>query len=71
MFSSGQEGNRLVIIYEDNGTGIEYNDKEKIFQRGVGKNTGLGLFVSRDILAITGSRSGRLVCREKVHGSRY
>lgn len=53
-FSSGQEGNRLVIIYEDNGTGIEYDDKEKIFQRGVGKNTGLGLFVSRDILAITG-----------------
>jgi two-component system CheB/CheR fusion protein len=29
-------------------------EKEKIFERGYGKNTGLGLFLSRDILDITG-----------------
>jgi signal transduction histidine kinase len=27
---------------------------ERIFERGYGKNTGLGLFLSREILAITG-----------------
>jgi signal transduction histidine kinase len=28
--------------------------KERIFERGVGENTGLGLFLIREILAITG-----------------
>jgi signal transduction histidine kinase len=28
--------------------------KEKIFERGFGKNTGLGLFLAREILVITG-----------------
>lgn len=28
--------------------------KERIFLRGVGKNTGFGLFLSREILEITG-----------------
>jgi PAS domain S-box-containing protein len=43
-----------VIIYEDDGTGIPVEDKERIFRRGFGKHTGLGLFLSREILAITG-----------------
>ncbi len=43
-----------VVIYEDNGTGIPAEDKERIFRRGFGKHTGLGLFLSREILAITG-----------------
>lgn len=30
------------------------NEKEKIFNQGYGKNTGLGLFLSREILALTG-----------------
>ncbi len=42
-----------LIIYEDNGTGIPAEDKERIFRRGFGKHTGLGLFLSREILAIT------------------
>ena len=29
-------------------------EKEVIFERGVGKNTGLGLFLAREILALTG-----------------
>jgi signal transduction histidine kinase len=44
----------LAIVYEDDGVGIHEEDKEKIFERGFGKNTGLGLFLSREILAISG-----------------
>ena len=34
--------------------GILSADKKRLFTRGFGKNTGLGLFLSREILAITG-----------------
>jgi len=44
----------IVIIYEDNGTGISDSEKPKLFHKGFGKNTGLGLFLSREILSITG-----------------
>lgn len=44
----------LTLVYEDNGTGIPPEDKETIFERGFGKNTGLGLFLVREILDITG-----------------
>ena len=44
----------LVISVEDDGVGISDDDKRHLFERGFGKNTGLGLFLSREILAITG-----------------
>nr|WP_320161660.1 PAS domain S-box protein [uncultured Methanoregula sp.] len=44
----------LVIYFEDNGTGISEPDKKRLFKRGFGKNTGFGLFLSREILSITG-----------------
>jgi len=44
----------MKIVYEDNGRGIQGKEKEKIFMRGYGKNTGFGLFISREILSITG-----------------
>ena len=44
----------LVIVWEDNGAGIPNDEKELIFDRGYGKNTGLGLFLVREILSITG-----------------
>ena len=44
----------LVIIFEDDGIGITRKDKSRIFDRGVGQNTGLGLFLVREILSITG-----------------
>ncbi len=44
----------LVIVWEDNGVGIAPVDKERIFERGFGKNTGLGLFLVREILSLTG-----------------
>ncbi|NLD57249.1 MAG: ATP-binding protein, partial [Methanomicrobiales archaeon] len=44
----------LSIICQDDGAGIEPKAKERIFERGVGRNTGMGLFLTREILAITG-----------------
>jgi signal transduction histidine kinase len=42
------------LIVEDNGSGIPAILKKQIFERGFGKNTGFGLFLIREILAITG-----------------
>jgi signal transduction histidine kinase len=54
-FSSLQYGKGdLAIVYEDDGAGVRDTDKERIFEKGFGKNTGLGLFLSREILSITG-----------------
>ncbi|NLD56887.1 MAG: ATP-binding protein, partial [Methanomicrobiales archaeon] len=46
-------GDDLQIIIEDNGVGVPKEEKEKIFRREYFKNTGFGLFLSREILAIT------------------
>lgn len=53
-FSSQVSGPDLVIFCEDNGTGIDPNEKDNIFRKGFGKDSGLGLFLSREILSITG-----------------
>jgi signal transduction histidine kinase len=53
-FSSRESEAGLVLTYHDNGVGISADDKKKLFQKGFGKHTGLGLFLSREILAITG-----------------
>lgn len=53
-FSSKEIQDKLMIIYEDDGKGISDKDKKKIFAHGYGKNTGFGLFLSREILSITG-----------------
>jgi signal transduction histidine kinase len=48
-----RDGNN-VMVCEDDGVGVVAEEKEKIFDRGFGKNTGLGLALSREILDITG-----------------
>ena len=45
---------RLRIAWEDDGAGVPADEKEKIFDRGYGKNSGLGLFLAREILGLTG-----------------
>jgi signal transduction histidine kinase len=50
--TSREEGGALVLVFEDNGVGIP--QKDRLFTKGFGKNTGLGLFLSREILSITG-----------------
>jgi PAS domain S-box-containing protein len=52
--SSHQSGRDLVVVWEDNGTGVAADEKERIFGQGFGKNTGLGLFLIREILSLTG-----------------
>ncbi|MGD0080207.1 MAG: PAS domain S-box protein [Methanoregula sp.] len=53
-FSAQESGHDYQIVCEDDGDGIPVDLKEKIFDREFGKNTGLGLFLSREILSITG-----------------
>lgn len=49
-----EEDGTLKWIIEDDGIGIPHSQKTRIFAREVGSNTGLGLFLAREILAITG-----------------
>jgi len=53
-FFARTEGKSLVITCEDDGAGVPPEDKKHIFERGFGHHTGLGLFLSREILGITG-----------------
>jgi len=53
-FSYYLSGDDLVIVCEDNGTGIAPQEKDNIFKKGVGNDSGLGLFLIREILSITG-----------------
>jgi PAS domain S-box-containing protein len=43
-----------AIVCEDDGLGIPSDMKEKLFTKGYGKGHGFGLFLSREILSITG-----------------
>ncbi|MEI7857446.1 MAG: PAS domain-containing sensor histidine kinase [Methanomicrobiales archaeon] len=52
--TSYETGAGLVITCEDDGVGIPGDDKKYLFGQGYGKNTGLGLFLTREILSITG-----------------
>lgn len=51
--SCEQMGADLIIVYEDNGVGIDDDQKSGIFTEGFEKNSGFGLFIAREILAIT------------------
>jgi PAS domain S-box-containing protein len=53
-FLSEKYGDDLLVVCEDDGMGIARDEKDKIFERGFGRNTGYGLFLIREILAITG-----------------
>jgi len=52
--SSFNSSGDLLVVWEDNGIGIPAEEKDVIFDRGFGKNTGLGLFLVREVLALTG-----------------
>jgi PAS domain S-box-containing protein len=52
---TSEETNKgLTLIVEDDGAGITREDRPHLFTRGFGKHTGLGLFLTREILGITG-----------------
>jgi PAS domain S-box-containing protein len=44
----------LILVFSDNGPGILPTMKEKIFERHYEKKRGIGLFLAREILSITG-----------------
>ncbi len=49
-----EEDDTGVLVYEDNGSGIPPGQKEMIFEHGVGRNHGLGLYLARGILQVHG-----------------
>ena len=53
QFRCRMQNQNLIITCEDNGPGIPERDKERLFTRGYGRNTGLGLFLIREILSMT------------------
>ncbi|WP_211531325.1 sensor histidine kinase [Methanocalculus chunghsingensis] len=57
------DGNLLITVADD-GIGIPEEQKERIFDHGFGGNTGLGLFLIREILAITGIS----IIEDGIHG---
>jgi len=63
--SSQERDDSLIITCQDDGVGIAEEDRAHLFERGFGKHTGFGLFLSREILSITGisiretSKSGK------------
>jgi PAS domain S-box-containing protein len=68
-FSYRMEESGVSVIYEDNGAGIPFHAKEKIFKREYYRNTGYGLFLVAEILGITGltiKETG-----EPGHGARF
>lgn len=52
--STRLDAGNLIITVKDDGNGIDGDEKEMLFTKGFGKNSGLGLFLSREILSITG-----------------
>ncbi len=49
------DGDDLILRWCDNGQGVPDGDKSRIFEKGVGRNTGYGLFLIKEILGITGA----------------
>jgi PAS domain S-box-containing protein len=68
-FSCFVLGNLLSIICEDDGVGVPSSEKEYIFNHGYGKHTGIGLFLTREILSITGLSIRE--CGEPGEGARF
>ncbi|MDO9035167.1 MAG: PAS domain S-box protein, partial [Methanoregula sp.] len=53
-FTQKESEDNLLIVCEDDGAGIPLLEKENIFNRKYFKHTGLGLFLSQEILGMTG-----------------
>ncbi len=47
-------GDNLQLVYEDDGMGILEVEKEKIFEQGYGKGSGLGLYLIKKMCEVYG-----------------
>jgi signal transduction histidine kinase len=54
QYSAKETPGGLLVVYEDDGVGIDPQYRSLLFQKGAGKKAGLGLFLAREILSITG-----------------
>jgi PAS domain S-box-containing protein len=54
VITAQEEDGQTVLAFQDDGSGIDDADREHLFERGYGKHTGFGLFMSREILRMTG-----------------
>jgi signal transduction histidine kinase len=66
---SAEDDDNGILIFEDNGIGVPDEHKERIFDLSFGKNTGLGLFLSREILELTNMKIRE--CGQFGHGARF
>ena len=69
IFSCRWDENNVIITCEDDGVGIPLEEKEQIFKPGFGKHTGIGLFLAREILSITGLTIRE--CGQPGQGARF
>jgi signal transduction histidine kinase len=69
IFTEDRDADQSIVC-EDDGNGMAADEKKNIFERGFGKNTGLGLFISREILDITGITITETGKKGKVHDLR-
>ena len=53
-FTQHRDGDSVVIACEDDGLGLSEEARKNLFRRGYGKHTGYGLFMIREVLAISG-----------------
>ncbi|PWR75872.1 histidine kinase N-terminal 7TM domain-containing protein [Methanospirillum stamsii] len=51
-FSMEKSESGEILICEDDGKGIKDTEKQSIFRRGYGENTGMGLYFIREILSV-------------------
>jgi len=49
-----KSGQDHLVVCKDDGDGVPVNEKTRIFEKGFGSNTGLGLFLARKIPGIMG-----------------
>lgn len=68
-FSCHADEGSMVLRCEDDGIGVAEKDKRHIFGKGFGRDSGLGLFLIHDILAITGITIRE--CGEPGNGARF
>ena len=69
-FSCRISARGLAILCEDDGSGVAAEEKERIFDLGVGKNTGMGCISSERSSPLPGSRYVKRASRDQEPGSR-
>jgi PAS domain S-box-containing protein len=52
--SARPDGKDMLLVYEDDGVGLSPEAKARVFEKGYGRHTGLGMFMVRGVLNLTG-----------------